>query len=108
VSSHATQGVVQQTNKGFAYNGESNLDLEYGMGLVGKTQPVTLYQVGDLTMGMPSHLLFLVHTSHGFLCQALPSTTSLTPSTPPTAPLTEGMTPLMMAGIRIQMDTVSA
>jgi tripeptidyl-peptidase I len=44
-------GVVQNTQTGFGYNGESNLDLEYGMALVGPTQPVTLYQVGDLEMG---------------------------------------------------------
>ncbi|KAI0663745.1 subtilisin-like protein [Cubamyces menziesii] len=31
---------------GFGYNGESNLDLQYSMSLVGK-QPVTLYQTGD-------------------------------------------------------------
>lgn len=30
---------------------ESNLDLMYLMGLVGKRQPVTLYQVGDLEQG---------------------------------------------------------
>ncbi|KAK7059628.1 subtilisin-like protein [Favolaschia claudopus] len=44
-------GVVQTDTKGFNFNGESNLDLEYAMGLVGKHQPVTLYQVGDLQMG---------------------------------------------------------
>ncbi|KAH9902589.1 subtilisin-like protein [Cubamyces lactineus] len=32
---------------GFGYNGESNLDLQYSMSLVGKNQPVTLYQTGD-------------------------------------------------------------
>ena len=32
-------------------NGESDLDLQYSMALVGKTQPVTLYQVGDLVEG---------------------------------------------------------
>jgi tripeptidyl-peptidase I len=40
-------GVVQQTNKNFSYNGESNLDLEYGIALV-YPQEVTLYQVGDV------------------------------------------------------------
>lgn len=29
-------------------NGESNLDLQYGMALVTGAQKVTLYQVGDL------------------------------------------------------------
>lgn len=41
---------VQQTDMGFGYNGESNLDLEYAMTLV-YPQKVTLYQVGDLVEG---------------------------------------------------------
>lgn len=40
-------GVDQTTNTGFNYNGESNLDLQYGMALVTAKQKVTLYQVGD-------------------------------------------------------------
>ncbi|KAH8079080.1 subtilisin-like protein [Cristinia sonorae] len=44
-------GVVQTTDTGFDFNGESNLDLQFGMSLVGKSQPVTLYQVGDLPQG---------------------------------------------------------
>jgi len=44
-------GVVQTDNTGFQYNGESNLDLQYGMALVGRQQEVTLYQVGDLFEG---------------------------------------------------------
>jgi tripeptidyl-peptidase I len=43
-------GVVQQTNKSFNFNGESDLDLEYAIALV-YPQPVTLYQVGDLVEG---------------------------------------------------------
>ncbi|POS70995.1 Pro-kumamolisin [Diaporthe helianthi] len=43
-------GVVQQTEMGFEFNGESNLDLEYAMALV-YPQMVTLYQVGDLVEG---------------------------------------------------------
>ena len=35
---------------GFDYNGESNLDLEYAMGLV-NPQEVTLLQTGDETVG---------------------------------------------------------
>lgn len=35
----------------FDYNGEANLDLEYGMTLVTKGQNVTLYQVGDWVEG---------------------------------------------------------
>ncbi len=41
---------VQTTNQGFAFNGESDLDLEYAMTLV-NPQPVTLYQTGDLVEG---------------------------------------------------------
>ncbi|KAI0671929.1 subtilisin-like protein [Trametes maxima] len=36
---------------GFDVNGESNLDLQYSMSLVGKGQPVTLYQTGDDVQG---------------------------------------------------------
>ncbi|KAI9829111.1 MAG: hypothetical protein M1832_000134 [Thelocarpon impressellum] len=43
-------GVVQTTQTGFQFNGESNLDLEYAMALVAP-QTVTLYQVGDLYQG---------------------------------------------------------
>ena len=42
--------VVQQQNKSFSFNGESDLDLEYAMTLV-YPQEVTLYQVGDLVEG---------------------------------------------------------
>jgi tripeptidyl-peptidase-1 len=44
-------GVAQTTDKGFATNGESDLDIEYGQVLVTKKLPVTLYQVGDLVQG---------------------------------------------------------
>ncbi|PSR75788.1 hypothetical protein PHLCEN_2v8905 [Hermanssonia centrifuga] len=40
-------GVVQAIEEGFDLNGESDLDLQYSMALVGKSQPVTLYQTGD-------------------------------------------------------------
>ncbi|GAB7357268.1 hypothetical protein MBLNU459_g8240t2 [Dothideomycetes sp. NU459] len=43
-------GYPQQTTKGFDYNGESDLDLEYAMTLV-YPQKVTLYQVGDVVEG---------------------------------------------------------
>ncbi|TFY61990.1 hypothetical protein EVJ58_g4155 [Rhodofomes roseus] len=36
---------------GFYYNGESNLDLQYSMTLVGPRQPVQLYQAGDFYEG---------------------------------------------------------
>lgn len=44
-------GVVQTTQTGFGFNGESNLDLQYALGLLGKNQPVGLYQVGDEVQG---------------------------------------------------------
>ncbi|KAF8444923.1 peptidase S8/S53 domain-containing protein [Boletus edulis BED1] len=44
-------GYAQTQYQGFEYNGESNLDLQYGMGLVGPSQTVTLYQVGDIVEG---------------------------------------------------------
>ncbi|KAL0946313.1 hypothetical protein HGRIS_012554 [Hohenbuehelia grisea] len=48
----AIDGAVVQTNQtGFDFNGESNLDLQYGMNLVTSKQEVTLYQVGDLPQG---------------------------------------------------------
>ena len=43
-------GVLQHQAKGFDYNGESDLDLEYAMTLV-YPQQVTLYQAGDLIEG---------------------------------------------------------
>ncbi|KAJ3512115.1 hypothetical protein NLJ89_g3712 [Agrocybe chaxingu] len=42
--------VVQDTQRGFDFNGESDLDLQYAMGLV-YPQPVTLLQTGDLSQG---------------------------------------------------------
>jgi len=44
-------GVIQTSDGGFDINGESNLDLEYGMTLVTKSQSVTLYQIGDTVEG---------------------------------------------------------
>ncbi|EPS94928.1 hypothetical protein FOMPIDRAFT_1025983 [Fomitopsis schrenkii] len=44
-------GYVQTDYGGFDYNGESNLDLQYAMTLVGSRQPVQLYQAGDLYEG---------------------------------------------------------
>ncbi|KAJ7367301.1 subtilisin-like protein [Mycena albidolilacea] len=44
-------GVLQHIEEIPDYNGESDLDLEYAMNLVTSHQPVTLYQVGDLTVG---------------------------------------------------------
>ncbi|KAI0833697.1 subtilisin-like protein [Trametes gibbosa] len=40
-------GTIDVGFGGFDINGESNLDLQYAMSLVGKSQPVTLYQTGD-------------------------------------------------------------
>lgn len=44
-------GYAQTEYQGFSYNGESDLDLQYGMGLVGPSQIVTLYQAGDMVEG---------------------------------------------------------
>ncbi|KZT64886.1 subtilisin-like protein [Daedalea quercina L-15889] len=44
-------GYIQTDYGGFDYNGESNLDLQYAMSLVGSRQPVQLYQAGDLYEG---------------------------------------------------------
>jgi len=44
-------GVVQTSKRNFGYNGESNLDLQYGMALVSPSQEVSLYQVGDNVIG---------------------------------------------------------
>lgn len=45
------KGVVQTIQEVFDYNGESNLDLQYAMNLVGSKQDVILYQVGDIPQG---------------------------------------------------------
>ncbi len=44
-------GTIDVSGSGFGYNGESNLDLQYVMALVGHKQNVTLYQVGDEVQG---------------------------------------------------------
>lgn len=44
-------GYAQTTYQGFDYNGESDLDLQYGMSLVTGEQTVTLYQTGDMVEG---------------------------------------------------------
>ncbi|KAF8990974.1 peptidase S8/S53 domain-containing protein [Cyathus striatus] len=44
-------GVVQTQSTGIANNGESSLDLQYAMSIVGPSQGVTLYQVGDMIQG---------------------------------------------------------
>ncbi len=45
---------MQAIEEGFDLNGESDLDLQYSMALVGKSQPVTLYQTGDEVEGTSS------------------------------------------------------
>ncbi|KAF9464191.1 Pro-kumamolisin, activation domain-containing protein [Collybia nuda] len=42
--------IVQTTNQSFGFNGESDLDLEYSMGLT-NPQPITLLQTGDIVEG---------------------------------------------------------
>ena len=45
------EGVLQTEFEDFSVNGESSLDFQYGMSLIGPKQNVTLYQVGDLEEG---------------------------------------------------------
>lgn len=42
--------MIQTTDQSFDFNGESDLDLEYAMGLT-NPQPITLLQTGDLAEG---------------------------------------------------------
>ncbi|GBE84917.1 subtilisin-like protein [Sparassis latifolia] len=44
-------GYLQTVYTGFYFNGESNLDLQYAMGLLGPEQSVNLYQTGDMVEG---------------------------------------------------------
>lgn len=44
-------GDLNTPDQSFDYNGEANLDLQYGMALVTGKQPVQLYQVGDHVVG---------------------------------------------------------
>lgn len=46
----ATPGVAQTQNQSFDFNGESDLDLEYAMGLTNPLN-ITLLQTGDLVEG---------------------------------------------------------
>ena len=55
-----SKGVVQTIQEEFDYNGESNLDLQYAMNLVGSKQDVILYQVGDIPQGLRHFLTSLV------------------------------------------------
>ena len=42
--------IIQTTNQSFDFNGESDLDLEYAMGLTAP-QKITLLQTGDIVEG---------------------------------------------------------
>jgi len=53
-----TVAVVQNTSRSFDFNGESDLDLEYAMGLTAP-QEITLLQTGDLSQGMRVMYLYL-------------------------------------------------
>lgn len=55
--------MVQTIQEEFDYNGESNLDLQYAMNLVGLKQDVILYQVGDIPQGLRHFLASLVSTN---------------------------------------------
>lgn len=58
-------GVAQTIDQSFGFNGESSLDLEYGMTLT-NPQPIHLYQVGDLVEGGSFNNLY-VHFLHFFI-----------------------------------------
>ena len=45
-----SSAIIQTTKKSLDLNGESSIDLEYGMSLT-NPQPITLLQVGDLAEG---------------------------------------------------------
>ena len=47
----AAIGVLNSTQDALL-NTESNIDVQYSMGLVTAAQPVTLYQVGDVVEGL--------------------------------------------------------
>jgi len=92
-------GVIQTSEEGFDYNGESNLDLEYGMTLVTKKQPVTLYQVGDMIEGRRfDRYLYKVDRTDN---QGLLSTTFLMLSMGRTAVTKVAMTPTRILSILI-------
>jgi tripeptidyl-peptidase-1 len=70
-------GVVQNIDRGFAFNGESDLDLEYTMNLVnflGYVQKITLYQVGDLIEGISISSHSLSPRTHAIFIEGDPST----------------------------------
>ena len=52
VFDHGRIGILQTDQTGPDFNLESSLDLQYSMGLVGKNQQVTLFQVGDVIESM--------------------------------------------------------
>ncbi|KAI0775012.1 subtilisin-like protein [Trametes elegans] len=61
-------GTIDIPYSGFDVNGESNLDLQYAMSLVGKSQPVTLYQTGDDVEGMCASFNTLLDALDGSYC----------------------------------------
>lgn len=54
-------GYLQMNQTGENFNGESALDLQYAMSLVGPTQPVTLYQVDNSDQAANGTYLSLVN-----------------------------------------------
>ncbi|GBE88831.1 Aorsin [Sparassis crispa] len=61
-------GYLDANNSGFFVNGESNLDLQYSMSLVGSEQTVTLYQVGDEIEGASESFNNLLDALDGSYC----------------------------------------
>ncbi|KAF8888934.1 peptidase S8/S53 domain-containing protein [Gymnopilus junonius] len=101
-------GFVQTLDAGFDYNGESNLDLQYGLNLVnmfGAQQNVTLYQVGDLVQGALNSFIFPTRVMIILTMQELPSTISWMRWMGATAHSAEEMILMRKAFIRIATIT---
>ncbi|KAF8302073.1 subtilisin-like protein [Clavulina sp. PMI_390] len=75
-------GVLDTTHKTLNINGESDLDLEYAMALVGQHQIVSLYQTGDTVIG-GSHNTFLDALDSSYCAGNDPSYDPTYPDTKP-------------------------
>jgi hypothetical protein len=93
-------GIPQNISRGFNFNGESSLDLQYGMTLT-NPQLVQLYQVGDLVEGGSFNNLSAFSCSSYFLCSKKVSSEAWTPLTHRIVPLKAEMIRIKMASIRI-------
>jgi hypothetical protein len=99
-------GVAQTVNQSFNFNGESSLDLEYGMTLT-DPQPVQLYQVGDVVEGGSFNNLYALRFSVGPFCSLFSNVVGSMPWTDHSAPSKVGMTPRKTVYIQIHCQEVS-